>query len=69
MIKLAERIQELRKEKNMTQKEMADFLGITLRAYQHYEGGGRRPNLESLEVLADFFGVTIDYLVGHSDKR
>lgn len=69
MIKLAERMQELRKEKEKTQKDMAEFLGITLRAYQNYEGGGRRPNLESLEVLADFFGVTIDYLVGHSDER
>ena len=69
MIRLAERMQQLRKEKKMTQKDMAEFLGIQTRTYQYYEGGGRQPDLETIVVLADLFGVTVDYIVGHSDER
>ncbi|MDO4316313.1 MAG: helix-turn-helix transcriptional regulator [Oscillospiraceae bacterium] len=69
MIKFAERLQELRKEKPATQQAMADFLKIKLRSYQHYEGGDRRPDYEGLVALADYFGVTTDYLLGRTDVR
>ena len=46
---------------------MADFLGLKLRVYQYYESGDRKPVLENLIILADFFGVSIDYLVGRTD--
>ena len=69
MIKFAERLRELRRERHVTQSNMADFLGIKLRSYQNYEGGDRRPDYEGLASLADYFGVTTDYLLGRSDKR
>ena len=69
MIKFAERLRELRVERHLTQQEMAEFLGINTRAYQCYEGDDRRPNYEKLVALADFFGVSLDYLMGRTDKR
>ena len=69
MIKFAERLRELRVERHLTQQEMAEFLGINPRAYQCYEGDDRRPNYEKLVALADFFQVSVDYLIGHSDQR
>lgn len=69
MIKFSERIRELRQEKGIKQREMADILGIKLRSYQNYEGGDRRPDYEGLVALADYFGVTTDYLLGRSDSR
>ena len=44
------------------------FLGIQMRSYQSYEGGDRRPDYEKLVALADYFGVTTDYLLGRSDR-
>ena len=69
MIKFAERLQELRRERHVTQKNMAEFVGIQMRSYQSYEGGDRRPDYEKLVALADYFGVTTDYLLGRSDQR
>ncbi len=46
MIKFAERLQELRRERHMTQREMAEFLQIQLCSYQSYEGDDRRPDYE-----------------------
>ena len=69
MIKFAERLQELRNEKGVTQREVAEYMQMKLRSYQHYEGGDRRPDFEGLVTLADYFGVTTDYLLGRSDQR
>ena len=64
-----ERLKLLRKEKKVPQKELADFLGISVRGYQFYESEVNEPNVKVLTMLADFYGVTIDYLVGRTDKR
>ena len=64
-----ERLKLLRKEKKVQQKELADLLGISIRGYQFYESEDNEPNIKVLTVLADFYGVTIDYLVGRTDKR
>ena len=69
MIKFAERLREQKKKKKVTQSNMADFLGIKMRSYQNYEGGSHRPDYEGLVALADYFGVTTDYLLGRSDVR
>lgn len=53
----------------MSQQEMADFLGITRQGYGKYENGGSQPSFEMLEVIADYFDVTTDYLLGRSDKK
>lgn len=64
-----DRLKGLRKEKRFTQREMGERLGITLRAYQSYEYGTRYPEFPGLIKLADFFDVSLDYLVGRSDHR
>ena len=64
-----ERLKQLRKERKVSQKELAEYLGISIRGYQFYESEDNEPNIRTLTALADFYGVTIDYLVGHSDRR
>ena len=69
MVKIAERLRELRKEQNVTQQSVADYVGIKVRTYQYYEGDDHRPDYETLIKLADFFHVTTDYLLGRTDVR
>lgn len=60
-----ERLKELRKNAKLNQKQVADILGLTVSAYGNYELGQREPNIESLCKLADYYGVSVDYLIGH----
>lgn len=69
MEKFAQRMKELRNEKKQTQSDMAELLGIKVRAYQYYESATHYPEVPNLIKLADFFGVTTDYLLGRSDSR
>ena len=59
---------ELRKSKNLLQREVAFACGLTTAAYGSYEKGDREPTLETLGKLADFFGVTVDELLGRSPQ-
>lgn len=61
------RLKSLRSSKRKYQKDMALFLGISLRAYQLYESGDGYPSVPGLISLADYFNVSLDYLVGRSD--
>jgi len=63
-----ERIKELRQEKGLTQRQMADSFGITERNYQRYEATDS-PSNDTLLKLADFFEVTTDYLLGRADYK
>ena len=63
MIKFAERLQELRRERHMTQREMAEFLQIQLRSYQSYEGDDRRPGSPG-GLLWRFYGLFAGALRG-----
>lgn len=58
------RLKEIRKSKNISQEQAANALGISVRAYQNYEYEQREPNIEMINKLADFYGVTTDYLLG-----
>lgn len=60
------RLKELRGE--ISQEKIAQKLGISQRAYSNYETGTREPDIETMIKLADYFGVTIDYLFGRSDE-
>jgi transcriptional regulator with XRE-family HTH domain len=66
---LSDRLRLCRNEKGKTQKEMAGILNISDRAYQHYELNDREPPTSKLIVLADFFDVSLDYLIGRTDNR
>ena len=65
----AQRLKELRNSRRVYQKEMTEYLGITVRGYQCYEAGQNYPDVKGLIALADYFGVTTDYLLGRSDQR
>ena len=67
-MKMNERIRGLRLEKQVTQKDVADTLGVAPRNVQHFEHGTARPKLENIIKLADFYDVSLDYLVGRSDN-
>lgn len=64
---LGKRLKELRSEMKLTQKEVADALGLNSVTYLHYEKSQREPPLSVLADMAVFFGVTVDYLLGLSD--
>ena len=59
---------KLRKEKGITQKQIAEIIGITERNYRHYEAGELDPLTSTTKSLAEYFGVSIDYLVGRTDN-
>lgn len=63
------RLKLLREEKNMTQAEIAQLIGVTSQAYGLYENGKRDISTENLKKLSNFFGVTTDYIVGNSNER
>lgn len=63
------RIRELRKERGLKQREMADICGLKLRTYQDYEYGKCYPTVAGLVFLAEYFDVSLDYLMGRTDKR
>jgi len=67
-MKFSDRLKTLRQEKKASQKELSDLIGVTPRAWRFYESGDREPNITNLIALADFFNVSIDYLVGRSDN-
>ncbi|GGA35392.1 hypothetical protein GCM10007416_05270 [Kroppenstedtia guangzhouensis] len=69
MAEFKDRFKELKNEKNASYKDIANLLGISVRAVQHYASGDRFPDYHGLITLSDYFGVSLDYLVGRSDNR
>ena len=69
MADFPERIRALRKERKLTQFQMSQVCGVQPRAYQSYEYGQGYPGVAGLLHLADFFEVSLDYLMGRSDVR
>lgn len=67
MKKFGERLRELRKSKKMSAQKIADMAGINRRAYTYWESGETEPSHAQEDLLADFFGVSLDYLRGRSD--
>jgi len=69
MSALGGRIKNLRMSKNLTQKQLAEILNSSYETVQKCEQGTRRPGLDNLITLADYFGVSLDYLVGRTDNQ
>ena len=61
------RLKSLRESRRIYQREVAETLGVTTRAYQFHESGRSEPNIKTLIALADYYHVSIDYLVGRTD--
>ena len=64
---LSQRIFELRKKAHLSQKELGEAIGLSHKAISTLESGTRGTTIEKLVALSEFFGVSIDYLVGRTD--
>ncbi len=64
---IGSRIKLLRLERKVTQKDIAEGAGVSPVSIQRFEYGTVRPGLDTLVALADYFDVSLDYLVGRSD--
>ena len=64
-----ERIRDLREDRDQTQKEMAQVLNCTQVCYSNYENGKRDIPTAVLEILADYYGVSVDYLMGRTNVK
>ena len=65
---LADRLLALRKARGLKQTEVAQALELSISAYCRYEYGQREPTASTLVTIADFYGVSLDYLVGRTDR-
>lgn len=64
-----ERLKRLREDKKLSQQQLADRLNINRSTYARYELGQTQPDYETLQRLADFYGVSVDYLFGRENKK
>ncbi len=62
------RLKDLREDRDVKQKELAELLNIKQNTYSQYENGKREIPLEMLWKLADFYDVSIDYLIGRTEN-
>lgn len=66
---LLRRIRNLREDADLRQKDIADYLHCSQVTYSRYVLGTREIPLEALGALADFYGVSVDYLMGRTDEK
>ena len=66
MASFGELLRELREDRKMTQKDLAEKICVTIGTISNYENDQHLPDIEKLVILADFFGVTTDYLLGRA---
>ena len=64
-----ERIRNLREDKDFRQEDLANMLNCTQACYSHYESGKRDIPTDVLQKLADFYEVSIDYLLGRTNQK
>jgi len=61
------RLRELRKQRKLTAREFGEKFNLAESTISGYETGARKPDMETVEKFADFFGVSVDYLLGRTD--
>lgn len=64
-----QRIQDLRTDADMSQRQLSEILHISQRSYSHYETGSRNIPVEMLIRLANYYDISVDYLIGRTDKK
>jgi transcriptional regulator with XRE-family HTH domain len=64
----AERLKALRKNSKLNRKQLGEIIGVTEMAVKEIEYGNNKTTLDKTNILADYFGVSIDYLVGRTDN-
>lgn len=67
MTKIRERLRELRIEKELTQSQLAEKLNVDFRTISNWEKGVRKPDIDTLVEIADYFDISVDYLLGRID--
>ncbi|MCM1328901.1 MAG: helix-turn-helix domain-containing protein [Ruminococcus sp.] len=68
MSKLPTRLRTLREDSHLTQRQLAEYLGLRQQTYSRYERGELIPSLASMAALADFYDTSVDFLVGVTDN-
>ncbi|MBO4405629.1 MAG: helix-turn-helix transcriptional regulator [Alphaproteobacteria bacterium] len=69
MVSLSERLKALRKTKDMTQEQLAEYMGVSPQAVSRWETGATSPDISALPQLADLFGISIDELLGYDETE
>ena len=69
VINMYERIRALREDSDLTQTQVAEYLGMSQTGYSQYETGENSIPVDVVVKLADFYKTTTDYLLGRTDKR
>ena len=67
--KFCETMKTLRKQRGLNQEQMAETLGVSAQAVSKWETGGSFPDISLLPIIADYFGVSVDYLLGHDTSK
>ena len=67
-MKFKDNLKQLRNKRGLSQAELAEKLGFSTGLIGMYESGKRKPSYEALEIIADFFNISIDYLMGKESK-
>lgn len=62
-------LRDLRKGRNLTMKSLGAIIGVAESTISQYESGKREPDFSTLQKLADYFNVSVDYLLGRTDKK
>ena len=68
-LSLGDRLRELRDIKGVSQQIVANLIGLDRSTYAYYESGKTEPSLRTLIILADFYDVTLDYLIGRNPPK
>lgn len=63
------RLKDIREDRDLTQKQLAEYLHIRQNTYSQYENGHRELPIETLIALAKFFGTSTDYILGLTDEK
>ena len=69
MAATTDRIKQLRKKKGVSQSELAEAIGVKTNTVSTWERGTRKPDVEALNLLSEYFEVSFEYLLGNSDKE
>ena len=64
-----QRLRELRNQRGISQNELSKYIGVSKSSVNMYERGEREPGFETLEAIADFFNVNMDYLLGRESEK
>ena len=68
MLFFAERLKQEREKENLTQEKLAQDLNLTTTTINNYEQGTTKPDIETLNQLANYFNISVDYLLGRTDQ-